>query len=448
MHGRAESTSAYHVVMTVDFSMPPGEWLSESMTATDVGQVIDHLTRKGTFLFPQTRQGLFPAAFGDADELRLSGYHHVWTRDTVHIAHALWEANRSPGAIRAMRALARFYSSQADKMLAVIEGRTNPEDVMARPSIRFDGTHLRDTPERWPHAQNDALGYFLWFFARLALEGGMRVAEDEGRTVSLLVQYLSSLPFWADEDSGHWEEMRRLSASSIGVVVAGLSEVRDLAGKGMPGSSKDLDGLARVGIEHGRDVLRSILPSECVQPDPRQERRYDAALVFLVEPVGLLKGPGPLGEDMGRRIVNDVVEHLTGPWGIKRYIGDSYWSADYRLRVPAAARAAEVSADTSQRDADFVRGTEAQWCVFDSTVSACHGRWYAAHGRDQDRRAQVHHLRRALAQLVSTPDGKSLLAPEAYCLERGRWVPNDQTPLLWSAANLLLGLHVARLTSG
>ena len=38
--------------------------------------------------------------------------------------------------------------------------------------------------------------------------------------------YFQAIRYWQDEDSGHWEERRKIEASSIGAVVAGLRELR------------------------------------------------------------------------------------------------------------------------------------------------------------------------------------------------------------------------------
>ena len=53
----------------------------------------------------------------------------------------------------------------------------------------------------------------------------------------------------------------------------------------------------------------------------------------------------------------------------------------------------------------------------------------------------MRYLNRSLGQITGAdcPQG-ALRCPEAYYLERGRYVPNGQVPLLWTQANLLLAL--------
>ena len=49
---------------------------------------------------------------------------------------------------------------------------------MQRPHIRFRGAELADIDDWWPHAQNDALGYALWFLSRAALEFWEELAKE------------------------------------------------------------------------------------------------------------------------------------------------------------------------------------------------------------------------------------------------------------------------------
>lgn len=47
---------------------------------------------------------------------------------------------------------------------------SSPLDAANRPHVRFDGRTLSEIgDERWAHAQNDALGYFLWLSSTLAV---------------------------------------------------------------------------------------------------------------------------------------------------------------------------------------------------------------------------------------------------------------------------------------
>ena len=97
---------------------------------------------------------------------------------------------------------------------------------MNRPHVRFDGETISDVDETWAHAQNDALGYFLWLCCLMANDKAIEIGEPEAEVLASFPRYFATIRFWEDEDSGHWEEVRKISASSIGVVVAGLKEMK------------------------------------------------------------------------------------------------------------------------------------------------------------------------------------------------------------------------------
>ncbi len=200
-------------------------------------------------------------------------------------------------------------------------------------------------------------------------------------------------------------------------------------------NSAFLDGL----ISRGEEALASILPAECIQSDPRKYRRYDSALLFLIYPLEVVDGP------MEETILEDVRLNLQGDYGIRRYLGDSYWTADYKEKLPAEELTADVSERQEARDALARPGEEAQWCIFDPIISIIFGRRYLRSGDPIDLEGQVLHLNRSLGQMTGPecPQGE-LRCPEAYYLEHGRYVPNDHVPLLWTQANLRLALLAMR----
>ncbi|MBE7500387.1 MAG: phosphorylase kinase [Verrucomicrobiales bacterium] len=348
-------------------------------------------------------------------------------------------------AVRAAKALLDFFRTQRSRFQAITEGRADPANPMHRPHIRFDGERLAEVNQRWSHAQNDALGYFLWWYCRLArVEPSLRHPEA-WECLRWFPAYLDAIRFWEDPDSGHWEEVRKVSASSIGAVVAGLRQMRLLVQE-HAAAKEDRIRLDRL-IEHGVAALQRILPCEAREPQALY-RRYDAALLFLLYPLEVEE----LLDRHAATIVTDVTTRLQGEHGIRRYLGDSYWFADYKTKLPAHLRTADLSASTAPRDAYLRPGEEAQWCLFDPILSVIHGRRAMRQLRCQEvehaeesRGLQVHYLNRALGQLTSGGEhGTELRCPEAYYLCEGRYVPNDHTPLLWTQANLWLALHEMR----
>ncbi len=400
----------------------------------DVRDILALLNAHGTLRFAPLPTGLFPAAALDPAAAAESGYGNVWVRDNVYIALAHEKAGRLDVTAGVVTALSRFYGKYRHRFKDIISGLADPNVVMNRPHVRFNGLNLAENNENWAHAQNDALGYFLWIYCRLARRG---VLEPDGELLALFALYFERIRYWQDEDSGHWEERRKVEASSIGPVVAGLRQLRELliARPGMACRSGSLlvtAGLIGELITVGEVALATILPSEFAGP---KARRYDAALLFLIYPLAVVD------DVMASQIVDDVTGHLQGDYGIRRYLGDSYWTADYKEKLPPQKRTADVSQDQSERDAIARPGEEAQWCIFDPVVSIIAGRRYIQTREPADLEQQVYHLNRSLGQITGPdcPQGE-LRCPEAYFMEHGRYLPNDNVPLLWTEANLWMAL--------
>lgn len=379
--------------------------------------------------------GLYPAS--SSEIAGVSGYQHVWTRDNVYVGIAKLEAGDTEASAAIARALLAFYHRYRSRFDATA---ADAREATRRPHVRFDGVRLEELGgERWAHAQNDAIGYCLWLCARLVRQRVLLPSDDHLETMARMVHYLVGLEFWNDEDSGHWEEGRKRSASSIGTVAAGLREwvamVED-AGRAVALSMSLTKTDAEVGLRRGLEALGGILPSECVQPDPGKQRRYDAALIFLVHPLEIVGGA------MAAQILANVEAQLTGVLGIRRYPGDSYWAPDYDTRLAATDWTRDYSADIETRNRLVQRaGDEAQWCIFDPILSAYHGHRYLISADEADHCRQVHHFDRALAQVT-----KNWQCPELYYLKAGRFVPNPHTPLLWTQANLQLAVTALQRT--
>lgn len=422
-------------------------FLQDEYSRADIDRLLEFLERAGTFQFTPLENGLFPAALSLQEDYEYTGYSNVWVRDNVLVSHGLYASGRVKPAVRCLMTLADYFWKYRQRFEDIISGAADPNDPMQRPHIRINGTTLSENDQQWAHAQNDALGYFLWLYCKLIRAGHVPVSRVQPELLTLFVNYLHAIRFWEDEDNGHWEEAKKIEASSIGTATAGLLELNQLLEQhpdlqyaaGSP--CEQIDRLEEA-ITLGRIALDRILPCECIQPDPLKYRAHDAALLFLVEPLGIVQGA------MADRIIADVNEHLLGEYGIRRYIGDSYWCADYKDKLEPEQRTNDFSEDQSSRDKLLSPGEEAQWCIFDPILSIIHGRRFQQSGETKDRLAQIHHLHRALAQLTGeSSDFGALRCPESYYLVQGRYVPNDITPLLWTQANLLLALHVARQTS-
>jgi phosphorylase kinase alpha/beta subunit len=426
--------------------MPPLTWqnadlarlrASKRLTKATLEQVASALEAHSTLSMRPLQSGLFPAA-GSA--LLATGYTNVWVRDNVYVAYAHYLLGMPQVAARTVRVIFEFFLAHRHRFDDIIAHKADPEDVMCRPHVRFDGATLKESGERWSHAQNDALGYALWLFAKLAAAGTIELDSDMVMVASLLSRYFGAIRYWEDEDSGHWEETRKRSASSIGTVVAGLEALLDLARarygdlKAASFPPRLVDSAAELAMR-GRVALDAILPSECTQASPRQNRRYDAALLWLIHPLGVMTS------SCAEIVLSDIARYLTSTCGIRRYLGDSYFAPDYEERLSLEERT-RYSDDLGPRDALLDRiGHEAEWCIFDPILSAYYGKRYRDTGSTHDFDWQVLHFDRSLAQVTS-----DWRCPELYYMKRGVYVPGPHAPLLWTQANVTIALCAMRAT--
>tara|TARA_R110002095_G_scaffold137217_3_gene118944 strand:- start:3516 stop:4811 length:1296 start_codon:yes stop_codon:yes gene_type:complete len=401
-------------------------------------QLISFLETQDTFSFPALTNGLFPAAIAHES----TGYQSIWVRDNIHVAHALFAVGNEGPACKAMTTLTDYFIKHRARFDDIISGKTNAAEVMKRPHIRFDGNTLGEIDEKWAHAQNDALGYYLWFYSLLLLQGTLTPTSESLELLAAFVRYFEKIRFWEDADSGHWEEARKVEASSIGTVVAGLMTLKQYLDRSENWSQFTF-GKKQVPVEmiealvqQGETTLSQILPAECVQPDPLLARKYDGALLFLIYPLEMVQG------ELAETIMQDVKTHLMGEYGIRRYLGDSYWCADYKEMFSEDDRTSDFSEDQGSRDKLLKPGQEAQWCIFDSILSVIYGQRFLQSEKSDDYENQRLHLDRALNQLTSHASAfGAYLCPESYYLEKGQYVPNDITPLLWTQGNLMMALH-------
>lgn len=427
--------------------------IKTAYTVAELNRVRNLLEHHNIFRFPALSNGLFSAALV-IPETSHTGYMNVWVRDNVHIAHAHLVNGQLEIAARTCCALAAHFERQRERFDVIIDHPDRAFDVMNRPHVKFDGATLGDLEDNWSHAQNDALGYFLWLYCKLARSGHVPVGDKEVEVLARFPKYFAAIRYWEDEDSGHWEEARKVSASSIGTAVAGLRELKYLlTGPTPPTALKSslsaglIDELLEAGLKH----LEAILPFECVQPDKQKKREYDSASLFLIYPLGVADGT------MADNILANVTTHLQREYGIKRYIGDSFWSADYWKNFKAKDRTRDVSDDMAPRDRYFIPDTEAQWCIFDPVISAIYGSKYQRFHRIEDLERQTLYLNRSLGQITGTDarcgfgqDQVSLgpfKCPELYHFETTEFgkfelQPSEATPLLWTQANLLVAIRM------
>lgn len=410
--------------------------IAEEYSPENLGKIRETLAAHGTHTILPVEHGLFSATPALAAN-SVSGYHNVWVRDNVLVANSFRLRGELAPAVACMQGLSQFFARQRPRFLNIIQDGSHKlkDDVQRRPHIRFAAQALGELSERWPHAQNDALGLALWFRFVLANSGALPLTAADWEIYELFPRYFEAILYWQDPDSGAWEEGRAVRNSSVGAVVAGLEEMREyLRSPDRQKRGDDVsappDTLAKLDelIAKGRARLAATLPFEAPP-----ERLADSALLSLIYPLCVVRENA--AQDA---ILNLVQARLKGEFGIKRYAGDSYFCQDYDQWFAPGQMSSDFSERMAYRDALLQPGCEAQWCIFDPQLSIIYGeRFLADPAGAESFRRQVYFFNRSLRQL--TPAGG---CPELYYLKNGKYVPNDHTPLLWTQANQALALYL------
>lgn len=403
--------------------MPFDDYLHDGITAADALRLLEE---HDGLSFPQLQSGLFPAVNFDDRNRDATGMADAWLRDSSCIGLALLRSGREGEAKKALNGVIESLVSIEERFKEIIQLGYAPDEDSLRPPVRFTGEQSSPQYE-WANAQNDALGYALLFIGEGVQKGLIAETESLRTLLRLLVDYLTTITYWKDEDSGHWEEVRRLNASSVGTVISGLRAVR-----GIVGDTVKIEAL----IARGNGALEALLPLESKAPHVRE---IDASHVFLVEPQHLLTG------EQAQQTIHRVEEKLKGELGVCRYRGDSYWAPDYRMHFQLGSRALDFSNPNSMelRDRYLTPGNEAQWTLFDPMIALYYTHRYEVSKSSQDAARANEAMVRSLLQFVAHGKADGTVAwrlPELFFQEDGEWVPNDHLGLLWAQANVLLAL--------
>ena len=324
----------------------------------------------------ETESGLFLASARGVP----TGYDKAWLRDNFYTTLAF-------EAVEDWETVKRVYRAILDILLKheyKIDWAANE-----KPQASYQYIHARYNPEtfeeyweEWGNKQNDAVGAILFKLADLAEKGqGVVGSEDDKRIAERLADYLKSVEYWRDPDSGMWEEWEEVHASSIGACIAGLKKAKNA---GLADVSDDL-------IKQGEDALYTLLPRESKQ------KFTDLALLSLIYPYDLLDA---VHQD---EILKNIEYHLVKRRGLIRYKGDRYYNKN-----------------------DDGYSEEAEWTFGFSWLAII----YARRG---DKEKAGYYLEKA-GDSVSEGD----LIPELYYSNTD--TPNENTPLGWSESMFVIAL--------
>ncbi|PLT35591.1 glycoside hydrolase family 15 protein [Bacillus sp. V5-8f] len=226
-------------------------------------------------------------------------YSYVWIRDVVYTVLPFLQSSceRYEQAFHSMFDLFRNYEWKID-----IHTKKKPQYLFEFIHSRY-ATDLTEIPVEWGHAQNDAIGAFLWGVGEGVRHGKKVIRDDKDlQIIRKLVQYLECLQYWQAKDNGMWEENMEVHASSVGACVAGLHSVKMLVEV-----NEDL-------IHKGEETLRFMLPRES------ETKETDLALLSLVYPYRIVD------RNMALQIVNNVSGRLERKNGVIRYEHDQYYN--------------------------------------------------------------------------------------------------------------------------
>jgi len=226
-------------------------------------------------------------------------YHYVWIRDVVYtVLPFLYSPTQQyEQAYHALLDLFHRYKWKIDI------------HTKKRPQYLYEYIHARYSPEleemnqEWGHAQNDAIGAFLWGVGEGIHHGKHIIRNQEDiEIIQKLVDYLECLRYWESPDNGIWEENMEVHASSVGACVAGLKAVKILV------DVKD------ELIQKGEDTLATLLPRES------ETKSTDLALLSLIYPYRIVD------QHMAHTILDNVTTKLERKYGCIRYEHDQYYN--------------------------------------------------------------------------------------------------------------------------
>jgi Glycosyl hydrolases family 15 len=407
--------------------------IADTYTPESLAKIKEVLENHGSYRIVPIANGLFAASSSQTPD-SVTGYQNVWVRDNVMVADSFLRRGEIAPAIACMKGLTKFFATQLPRFRKIISNPTRAlhSDANRRPHIRFTAQTLEELPEKWAHAQNDALGQALWFRFLLANTNVLPMSPSDYETYRVFPDYFAAIKYWQDPDSGAWEEGRKINNSSVGAVLAGLEEMQKYFAA-QSDSVPEAEKLPQL-ITQGRHRLDATLPFESPP-----ERLVDSALLVLIHPLEVVQS-----REMEDAILNLVQARLKSVVGIRRYAGDSYFCQDYDEWFPPEEMSAVFTETLDFRDAHLQPDCEAQWCLFDPLLSIIYGKRFLADRSDRaSLHKQVHYFNRSLAQITSAG-----ACPELYFLKNGRYIPNAHTPLAWTQANQALALYLMEQSVG
>ncbi|MGM5483472.1 MAG: glycoside hydrolase family 15 protein [Nanobdellota archaeon] len=252
----------------------------------------------------QYDSGLFAASNKKVD----TGYDKSWLRDNFYECLAFEVMGDWKTVQKTYKALLAIFKKHKEKIEHAI--RERPKERWQYIHARFHPETFNEFWEEWGNKQNDSIGAILYKIGELAThkEHGKSFTiletKEDYQIVQLLVDYLQSIQYWHDYDSGMWEEDEEIHASSVGACVAGLQKISGIEG---------INVLPTL-IEHGKKTLSKLLPRES------DKKFVDLALLSLIYPYNIVN------KKQREDILTNIEYHLLRKKGVIRYKNDYYYN--------------------------------------------------------------------------------------------------------------------------
>jgi hypothetical protein len=161
--------------------------IADSYTPESLAEIRRVLESHRTHEILPVAHGLFAASPSQQPD-SATGYQNVWVRDNVMVANSFRLRGDLAPTIACIQGLTSFFRRQLPRFREIIDDpvRVLKEDANRRPHIRFTAQTLSELHEKWPHAQNDALGHALWFRFQLANTGVLPVTPEDAEIYALV----------------------------------------------------------------------------------------------------------------------------------------------------------------------------------------------------------------------------------------------------------------------
>lgn len=243
--------------------------------------------------------GLFAASSKSVS----TGYDKSWLRDNFYESLAFAVLKDYETVSKTIRALLDIFIKHEYKI---------DHAIAKKPQAKHEYIHARFHPETfdefwedWGNKQNDSIGAILFLIGELEHHKiHVLKSPNDFRITQKLVQYLATLNYWDDKDSGMWEENEEVHASSVGACVAGLFSIKRVPHIHVPVEL----------IRNGKLKLNELLPRES------EKKFVDLSLLSLIYPYHIVT-PAQTKE-----ILKNVEYHLVKERGVIRYKTDYYYN--------------------------------------------------------------------------------------------------------------------------